>query len=172
MARLEEKKIGRSSLAPYGESVKRHVESFDLEASLKEMADGSGRIAEFSKTYRQQAHENQRMGMDCGAILRLEEIVDMLKQSGRILMSLQHMRDVIFNHDQVSIVESPQYPRYRPRNGYDDSGSNYGDDTKEMGGFASGDNKTKKRGVGVPHPIDRASILTSNTASCAARALS
>jgi glutamate--cysteine ligase catalytic subunit len=50
MSRLEEKKVGRSSLLPYGESVKRHLESFDLEASLKEMADGSGRITEFSKT--------------------------------------------------------------------------------------------------------------------------
>ena len=37
LARLEEKKIGRSSLAPYGESVKRHLESFDLEASLNEV---------------------------------------------------------------------------------------------------------------------------------------
>jgi glutamate--cysteine ligase catalytic subunit len=172
MARLEEKKIGRSSLSLYGESVKRHLENFDLEASLNEMADGSGRIAEFSKTYRQQAHENQHMGMDCGDILRLEEIVDMRKQSGRILMSLQHMRDVVFNHHQVSIMEPPQDPRYRLRNGYDDCGSNYGDNTKRMGGFAGGDNKTKKRGVGVPHPIDRASTLTSNTASCTARALS
>lgn len=34
---LEEKKINRSSLAPYGESVKRHLESFDLEASLNEV---------------------------------------------------------------------------------------------------------------------------------------
>lgn len=38
MARLEEKKINRSSLAPYGESVKRHLESFDLEASLNEVS--------------------------------------------------------------------------------------------------------------------------------------
>jgi hypothetical protein len=37
MARMEEKKINRSSLAPYGESVKRHLESFDLEASLNEV---------------------------------------------------------------------------------------------------------------------------------------
>ena len=32
-------------------------------------------------------------------------------------------------------------------NGYDDNASNYGDDTKGMGGFAGGDNKTRKRGV-------------------------
>jgi glutamate--cysteine ligase catalytic subunit len=37
VARMEEKKINRSSLAPYGESVKRHLESFDLEASLNEV---------------------------------------------------------------------------------------------------------------------------------------
>jgi glutamate--cysteine ligase catalytic subunit len=172
MSRLEEKKIGRSSLLPCGEPVKRHLESFDLEASLEEMADGSGRIAEFSKTYRQQAHENEHMGMDCRDIPRLEEIVDMLKQSGRVLMSLQHMQDFVFNHHQVSVMEPPQDPRYRPRNGYDDSGSNYGDNTKRMGGFAGGDNKIKKRGVGVPHPIDRVSTLTSNTASCTARTLS
>jgi hypothetical protein len=36
-ARLEEKKLNRSSLAPYGESIKRHLESFDLEASLNEV---------------------------------------------------------------------------------------------------------------------------------------
>ena len=37
MAPVEEKKLNRSSLAPYGESVKRHLESFDLEASLNEV---------------------------------------------------------------------------------------------------------------------------------------
>jgi glutamate--cysteine ligase catalytic subunit len=38
LARLEEKKLGRpTNLAPYGESVKRHLESFDLEASLNEV---------------------------------------------------------------------------------------------------------------------------------------
>lgn len=38
-ARLEEKKLNRASLAPYGESVKRHLESFDLEASLNEVCN-------------------------------------------------------------------------------------------------------------------------------------
>jgi glutamate--cysteine ligase catalytic subunit len=147
VARLEEKKINRSSLAPYGESVKRHLESFDLEASLNEMADGSGRITEFSKIYRQRAHENQRIGMTPQSMPRLEEVDEMLKQSERIQMSLQRMRDVVFNHHQASIVEPPQDPRYRPMNGFDDNISNYGDDAKGLGGFAGGDNKTRKRGV-------------------------
>ncbi|KAH6003190.1 hypothetical protein HBI84_082950 [Parastagonospora nodorum] len=161
MARLEEKKIGRSSLAPYGESVKRHLESFDLEASLNEMADGSGRISEFSKTYRQRAYENQRIGMTPQSMPRLEEVDDMLKQSERIQMSLQRMRDVVFNHHQATIVEPPQDHRYRPVNGYDhDTSSNYGDDSKSGGGFAGGDSKTRKRGRAAPpgrcHSCNRA----------------
>ncbi|KAF2822225.1 GCS-domain-containing protein [Ophiobolus disseminans] len=160
MARMEEKKINRSSLAPYGESVKRHLESFDLEASLNEMADGSGRISEFSKIYRQRAHENQRIGMTPQSMPRLEEVDDMLKQSERINMSLQRMRDVVFSHHQASIVEPPQDPRYRQMNGYDhDSSSNYGDDAKG-GGFAGGDSKTRKRGRAAPpgrcHSCNRA----------------
>ncbi|KAJ4376156.1 hypothetical protein N0V83_001437 [Neocucurbitaria cava] len=147
MARLEEKKINRSSLAPYGESVKRHLESFDLEASLNEMADGAGLIADFSKIYRQRAHENQRIGMTPQSMPRLDEVDDMLKQSERIQMSLQRMRDVVFNHHQASMVEPPR-DAYRQMNGYDpDNVSNYGDDNKVGGGFAGGDNKTRKRGV-------------------------
>ena len=69
----------------------------------------------------------------------------MIKQSERIQMSLQRMREVVFNHHQASIVEPPQDPRYRPMNGYDDNASNYGDDTKGMGGFAGGDNNQMLR---------------------------
>ncbi|KAF1835541.1 hypothetical protein BDW02DRAFT_281273 [Decorospora gaudefroyi] len=160
MARLEEKKINRSSLAPYGESVKRHLESFDIEASLNEMADGSGRIAEFSRVYRQRAHENQRIGMTPQSMPRLEEVDDMLKQSERIQMSIQRMREVVFNHHQASVVEPPQDSRYLPMNGYDDNSSNYGDDSKGMGGFAGGDSKTRKRGRAAPpgrcHSCNRA----------------
>lgn len=161
LAHLEEKKIHRTSLAPYGDSVKRHLESFDLEASLNEMADGAGNIAEFSKVYRQRAHENQRIGMTPQSMPRLEEVDDMLKQSERIQMSLQRMRDVVFSHQQASLVETPQDPRYRSTTGYDpDSASNYGDDNKASNGFANGDGKTRKRGRAAPpgrcHSCNRA----------------
>jgi glutamate--cysteine ligase catalytic subunit len=112
------------------------------------VADGSGRISEFSKVYRQRAHENQRIGMTPQSMPRLEEVDDMLKQGERIQTSLQRMRDVVINHHQANIVEPPQDPRYRPMNGYDDNTSNYGDDPKS-GGFAGGDSKTRKRGVSI-----------------------
>ncbi|KAL5119877.1 glutamate--cysteine ligase [Pleosporales sp. CAS-2024a] len=165
VARMDEKKISRASLVPYGEAVKRHLESFDLEASLNEMADGSGRIAEFSKTYRQRAYENHRIGMTPQSMPRLEEVDEMLKQSDRIKMSLQRMRDVVFSHHQTIIVEPPQDHHYRPVNGYDhDSSSNYGDDnTKGTGGFAGADSKTRKRGVSFAIISDNKKHLCANT---------
>lgn len=112
------------------------------------MADGCGRISEFSKAYRQRAHENQRIGMTPQSIPRLEDIDEMVKQGERIQMSLQRMRDVVFNHHQASIAEPPHEAHYRRVNGYGhETSSNYGDDMKTSGGFAGGDNKTRKRGV-------------------------
>ena len=112
------------------------------------MADGCGRISEFSKVYRHRAHENQRIGMTPQSIPRLEDIDEMVKQGERIQMSLQRMRDVVFNHHQASIAEPPHEAHYRRVNGYGhETSSNYGDDMKTGGGFAGGDNKTRKRGV-------------------------
>lgn len=114
------------------------------------MADGCGRISEFSKAYRQRAHEDSRIGMTPQSIPRLEDIDDMIKQGERVQMSLQRMRDVVFSHHQASIVEPPREAHYRRANGYDhETSSNYGDDMKGSGGFAGGDNKTRKRGVRV-----------------------
>ncbi|KAF3009779.1 hypothetical protein E8E13_009840 [Curvularia kusanoi] len=160
-ARLEEKKLGRTSLAPYGESVKRHLDSFDLEASLNEMADGCGRISEFSKIYRQRAHETQRIGMTPQSVPNLQEIDDMIKQGERIQMSLQRMREVVFNHQQASLAEPVRDAHYRRVNGYDhETSSSYGDDMKANGGFAGADNKTRKRGRAAPpgrcHSCNRA----------------
>lgn len=79
---------------------------------------------------------------------RLEEVDEMLKQNERVQMSLQRIRDVVHNHHQVSVVETPQDSHYRQMNGYDhETSSNYGDDIKVGGGFAGGDNKSRKRGV-------------------------
>lgn len=69
-------------------------------------------------------------------------------------MSLQRMRDVVFNHHQASIAEPPREAHYRRVNGYDnETTSNYGDDMKGIGGFAGGDNKTRKRGVSFLVPL-------------------
>lgn len=131
------------------------------------MADGCGRISEFSKIYRQRAHENQRIGMTAQSIPRLDDIEDMIKQGERVQMSLQRMRDVVFNHQQASLAEPSQQAHYRRANGYDhETSSNYGDDMKGAGGFAGADNKSRKRGVSLQNKFLSTSLSNLNTASC------
>lgn len=82
------------------------------------------------------------------SIPRMEDIDDMIKQGERVQISLQRMRDVVFNHQQASLAEPPREAHYRRANGYDhETSSTYGDDMKTTGGFAGADNKTRKRGV-------------------------
>ncbi|KAF2740202.1 hypothetical protein EJ04DRAFT_425540 [Polyplosphaeria fusca] len=159
ISRMEEKKLGRANLAPYGESVKRHLESFDLEASLNEMADGAGRITDWTMQYRNSAHRHTRTGLISGYMPRLDEVDDMLKQSEKIQMSLQRMRDVVYSHQQANIVEPQPDAHYRPINGYDHEGSNaYPDEAKGGGGFPP--DAKKRRGRAAPpgrcHSCNRA----------------
>jgi glutamate--cysteine ligase catalytic subunit len=115
------------------------------------MAEGAGQITDFSKEYRQRAHQNQRIGMTPQSMPRLEEVDDMLKHSERISISLHRMREVVFNHHQASMVEPPQDARYQRINGYDhEAQSNYGDDVKGAGSFTGSDAKKQRRGVSLP----------------------
>jgi hypothetical protein len=125
------------------------------------MAEGAGRIADFSKVYRQRAHENQRIGMTPQSMPRLEEVDDMVKQNEKIQISLQRMREVVFNHQQASYAEPPRESHYRPANGFDHDGQNsFHEDPKSSGGFAGLDpNKRPKRGVSFTR-VENKSYLT------------
>lgn len=159
ISRVEEsKRAGRSSLAPYGESVKRHLDNFDLEASLNEISECSGRIFDFAKHYRQRAHETQRSGMTPGSIPSLNETDELMKLHARIGDCFVSIRNVVVNQ-QAAIAEQ-QDPRYKAMNGYDHEGPNaYHDDPKGGGGFAGSDPK-KRRGRAAPpgrcHSCNRA----------------
>ncbi|KAF2746241.1 GCS-domain-containing protein [Sporormia fimetaria CBS 119925] len=156
-SRSEEKK--RSSLAHYGDSVKRHLERFDLEASLNEMAEGAGRVADFSKVYRQRAHETQRTGMTLHAMPRLEEVDEMLKNSEKIQISLQRMRQVVVNHQQAALAEPQPEAMYRPVNGYSEHPPTSQEEAKASAPYPDS-NKKQKRGRAAPpgrcHSCNRA----------------
>lgn len=125
------------------------------------MTEGAGRVADFSKVYRQRAHENQRIGMTPQSMPRLEEVDEMLKQSEKIQISLQRMREVVFNHQQATFAEPPREAHYRPANGFDHDGQNsFHEDPKSSGGFAGLDpNKRPKRGVSFTR-LENKSYLT------------
>ena len=113
------------------------------------MSEGAGVIADFSKIYRQRAHENQRIGLTPHSMPRLEEVDRMMEQNEKIRMSLHRMREVVYNHQQANLIEPPQESHYRPVNGYDHDGQNsFHDDAKANGG---GDPR-RKRGVSLQCP--------------------
>lgn len=110
------------------------------------MAEGAGRLTDFSRIYRQRAHESQRVGMTPHSIPRMEEVDDMLQHGERIRISLLRMKEVVERHHK-SMAETQQDSRYARMNGYEhDVQSNYSDDAKGAGGFAGPDPK-KRRGV-------------------------
>ena len=132
------------------------------------MTEGAGRIADFSKVYRHRAHEHQRIGMTPSSMPRLEEVDEMLKQSEKIQMSLQRMREVVFNHQQATLMEPPRdSAHYRPVNGYEHDAQNPFQDDHKGGSFGGVESlkRPPKRGVRFASPV-RSLQLTTLIARC------
>lgn len=125
------------------------------------MAEGNGRIADFTKVYRQRAHENQRIGLNPQAWPRLEEVDDMLKQNEKIQVSLHRIRDQVYSTQQARFAEPPREAHYRPINGYEQEGQNPFHEDAKGNAFAALDTSKRppKRGVRY-HPILCLSPLT------------
>lgn len=158
----ENKRAGRhAGPALYGESVKRHLDNFDFEASLNEIAEGSGRLNDFLRIYGQRAHQAQRSGPVPGSTPTIGEVDDLMKQGQRIVDSLARIREVVLTTQQAHMAEQAQDPRYKTTNGYEpeESHNPYGEDPKGGGGFAGSDPK-KRRGRAAPpgrcHSCNRA----------------
>jgi hypothetical protein len=145
----------------HGESVKRHLDDFDLEASLNEVskasnftilllifsqvAECSGKMLEFTREYGVRTHGNQRAGINPRSIPHLQTVDELMAKSRRIEESLKRIREMVIaqNHAMEQQMKDPG------RNGsgsYQDM-NGYSDDKPGMGGFAGGDTK-KRRGVG------------------------
>ncbi|KAF2140580.1 uncharacterized protein K452DRAFT_48515 [Aplosporella prunicola CBS 121167] len=156
----ESKRAGRNAgPALYGESVKRHLDNFDFEASLNEIAEGSGRLNEFVRVYGQRAHQAQRVGPVPGSTPTIHEVDDLMKQGHRILDSLVRIQEVV-RTQQVHMAEQVHDPRYKVTNGYEPEEPHaFGEDPKGGGGFAGADPK-KRRGRAAPpgrcHSCNRA----------------
>ncbi|KAI9705123.1 MAG: hypothetical protein M1836_006906 [Candelina mexicana] len=131
----------------YGESVKRHLDIFDLETSLNEIAEGSGQILDFSRHYGARAHQTQRSGPIPGSTPTLSECEEMLRQHNRVHDSLYRIRDVLVTQQHVLAESRAQDQGYKGSSEYDGDDS-YHDDSKGGGGFAGADAK-KRRGVDV-----------------------
>ncbi|KAL8734628.1 MAG: hypothetical protein Q9181_003128 [Wetmoreana brouardii] len=143
----------------YGEAVKRHLDNFDLETSLNEIAEGSGRALEFSRHYGTRAHQTQRSGPIPGSMPSLAECDEMMNYQKRVLDSMQRIKEVIIAQ-QHALAEQRNYEhRYKPSSEADDDGVSLHDKIEGSGGFAGPDTK-KRRGRAAPpgrcHSCNRA----------------
>lgn len=146
----------------YGESVKRHLDIFDLETSLNEIAEGSGRGLEFSRHFGTQSHQTQRSGPLPGSLPSLTDCDEMIRQQTKVLDAMSRIRDVICKQQQA-LLEQRNYDQQNykaPPSEADDNESNsYMDKLEGSGGFAGADAK-KRRGRAAPpgrcHSCNRA----------------
>lgn len=146
----------------FGEAVKRHLDSFDLETSLNEVGEGSlessaakanftqiaecsGRTLEFTNLYGSRAHQTQRSGPIPGSLPSLPECDEMMGFQKRVLDSMQRIKEVIIAQ-QHALAEQRNYEKYRPPSEADEDGASFHDKSEGSGGFAGADPK-KRRGV-------------------------
>ncbi|KAL8949972.1 MAG: hypothetical protein Q9222_003966 [Ikaeria aurantiellina] len=138
----------RESLAKpsFGEAVKRHLDHFDLETSLNEIAEGSGRALDFSRLYRSQAHQTQRSGPVPGSMPSLAECDEMINYQKRVLDSMHSIKEVIIAQ-QHALAEQRNYENnYKVSNKIEDDGASFHEKMEGSGGFAGAEAK-KRRGV-------------------------
>ncbi|KAL8660278.1 MAG: hypothetical protein Q9202_006713 [Teloschistes flavicans] len=130
----------------YGEAVKRHLDNFDLETSLNEIAEGGGRALEFSRHYESRAYQTQRSGPIPGSIPTLAECDEVMNHQKRVLDSMQSIKEIIIAQ-QHALAEQRNYEINRkPSSEADEDGASFSDKLEGSGGFAGADTK-KRRGV-------------------------
>ncbi|KAL8905915.1 MAG: hypothetical protein Q9207_002352 [Kuettlingeria erythrocarpa] len=130
----------------FGEAVKRHLDNFDLETSLNEIAEGSGRALDFSKLYGSRAHQTQRSGPMPGSMPTLAECDELMGYQKRVLDSMQRIKEVIHAQQQALAEQRSYENSYKPSAEPDDDGSSYHEKLEGGGGFAGAEAK-KRRGV-------------------------
>ncbi|KAJ5106029.1 Zinc finger NHR/GATA-type [Penicillium alfredii] len=142
---------------PHSDSVKRHLDVYDVETSLNEIAEMSTRTLDFSRHYATRAHQTQRSGPVLGSLPSLNEVEDMLHIQRRNQDALVRIRTAVVNQEQALAEQMAQRSAFKP--GDDDHMAMYQDGFKGAGGFAGADPK-KRRGKAAPpgrcHSCNRA----------------
>ncbi|KAJ5135091.1 Zinc finger NHR/GATA-type [Penicillium bovifimosum] len=157
-SRVEEVKggfVGRP-IPPHNDSVKRHLDVFDVETSLNEISDLSTRTLDFSRHYAARAHQTQRSGPILGSLPSLNEVEDMLHMQRRNQDALIRIRTAVVNQEQALAEQMAQRKAFKTE---DEHMAMYQEEYKGTGGFAGADPK-KRRGKAAPpgrcHSCNRA----------------
>ncbi|GLA22301.1 transcriptional regulator family: GATA type zinc finger [Aspergillus niger] len=165
-ARVDDVKPGlatRPAIAgqPQSDSVKRHLDIYDVETSLNEIAEMSTRTLDFSRHYAARAHHTQRSGPVLGSLPSIHEVEEMLNIQRRNQDALIRIRTAILNQEHAMAEQMAQRKAFKTGGVHDDVHhmAMYQEEYKGSGGFAGPDSK-KRRGKAAPpgrcHSCNRA----------------
>ncbi|KAJ5153457.1 Zinc finger NHR/GATA-type [Penicillium canariense] len=143
---------------PHADTVKRHLDVYDVETSLNEISELSTRTLDFSRHYAARAHQTQRSGPVLGSLPTLTEVEDMLHLQRRNQDALIRIRTAVVNQEQALAEQMAQRKAFK-QPGEDEHMAMYQEEFKGSGGFAGADSK-KRRGKAAPpgrcHSCNRA----------------
>ena len=149
--------LPRSAPNPgYGESVKRHLESFDVQMALNDITEASARSHEFSRIWSQHVHEVQRNGYLAESLPELHDVEDMMRQSNRVMEAFAKIRDIVIAQQNVL---AEQRARAVKGEQFGDDFDSFHEDYNGGGGFAGNDAK-KRRGVTILRRLGDFLLLT------------
>ncbi|KAL3482253.1 hypothetical protein BJX99DRAFT_84819 [Aspergillus californicus] len=152
IARVEEVKGGINGHPfagpPSNDSMKRHLDVYDVEASLHEMVDMSNRTLDFSRHYANRANP----------LPSLQEVEEMLNVQRRKYDSLMRVRTAVLNEHALA-EQMAQRKAFKPGGMHDDDRMAMYQEDFRGSGFAGPDSK-KRRGKAAPpgrcHSCNRA----------------
>ncbi|KAI9866140.1 MAG: hypothetical protein M1813_001701 [Trichoglossum hirsutum] len=154
----EARAIGKTEGEKYGHSVKRHLDIFDLEASLAEIIAFSSAIYTFSNRYKGRVQESQRSAGPSPNMPTVADVDEMLEQSKKTSEVLEHIKEVLQMQQNVADHRAHE-SSYKSSTEYDmEDTSIYHDDMKNSG--LMGPDPKKRRGRAAPpgrcHSCNRA----------------
>ncbi|KAL4965997.1 GATA-type sexual development transcription factor NsdD [Aspergillus stella-maris] len=162
VGRVDEVKNGiPGPFAGHPDSAKRHLDMYDMEASLNalnEMVDMSTRSMEFSRHYASKAHQ-ARSGPVMGALPSMQEIEEMLNIQRRNHDALMRVRTAVFNQEHAMAEQMAQRKAFKLGGVHDDDRMAMYQEEFKGSGFVGPDSK-KRRGKAAPpgrcHSCNRA----------------
>ncbi|KAK5170485.1 uncharacterized protein LTR77_005073 [Saxophila tyrrhenica] len=147
----------------YGDSVKRHLDMYDVEASLSEIGQTSNHMMDFSRRYGDRMHQNARAGPSLATLPSVVEVEDMIQKARIQLDSLSKIREVVLTqqaaYEQQMADQRQRHESFTEAPPPPPSADPYMDAEDVKGGFAGSETK-KRRGRAAPpgrcHSCNRA----------------
>lgn len=126
--------------------MKRHLDIYDFEMALNEIADHSTITLDFSRQYGARLHQTQRSGIAPGTLPAITEIDDLMNKNRQTMEALARLRETLVAHQTAYFQQAQENLRLNQDSKRNDSV--HQQDESKAGGFAGAEPK-KRRGVSI-----------------------